>query len=105
MKRAGTTTCRMPRGARRASSPRVTGAMTSPKRALFRGPREGSGPGRSHIMELGSAFALKFGEGGMLRKAMEVLDLFSLENRELGVLEVAAALGRPKSTVSRWLAS
>ena len=40
----------------------------------------------------------------MLRKAMEVLDLFGGERRELGVLEVAALLGRPKSTTSRWLA-
>ena len=41
----------------------------------------------------------------MLRKAMDVLALFSLEKRELGVLEVADVLGRPKSTVSRWLAA
>jgi DNA-binding IclR family transcriptional regulator len=41
----------------------------------------------------------------MLRKAMDVLALFSLERRELGVLEAAEALGRPKSTVSRWLAA
>jgi DNA-binding IclR family transcriptional regulator len=41
----------------------------------------------------------------MLRKAMEVLALFSLEKRELGVLEVSDALARPKSTVSRWLAA
>jgi IclR family acetate operon transcriptional repressor len=41
----------------------------------------------------------------MLRKAMDVLALFSLEKRELGVLEVSEVLGRPKSTVSRWLAA
>ena len=41
----------------------------------------------------------------MLRKAMDVLALFSLEKREFGVLEVADLLGRPKSTVSRWLAA
>jgi DNA-binding IclR family transcriptional regulator len=39
----------------------------------------------------------------MLRKAMEVLELFHGERRELGVLEVANLLGRPKSTTSRWL--
>lgn len=39
----------------------------------------------------------------MLRKTMEVLTLFSLTRREIGVVEVAASLGRPKSTVSRWL--
>jgi DNA-binding IclR family transcriptional regulator len=36
---------------------------------------------------------------------MEVLALFSLTQRELGVLEVAALLRRPKSTVSRWLSA
>lgn len=41
----------------------------------------------------------------MLRKTMEVLELFAAERRELGVVEVAGALGRPKSTVSRWLAA
>jgi DNA-binding IclR family transcriptional regulator len=41
----------------------------------------------------------------MLRKTMEVLSLFSLTRRELGVVEVAESLGRPKSTVSRWLAA
>jgi IclR family transcriptional regulator, KDG regulon repressor len=41
----------------------------------------------------------------MLRKAMDVLALFSLEKREFGVLEVSEVLGRPKSTVSRWLAA
>src|SRR5262245_38073016 len=39
----------------------------------------------------------------MLRKAMEVLDLFSADRRELGVVEVAQLLERPKSTTSRWL--
>jgi DNA-binding IclR family transcriptional regulator len=41
----------------------------------------------------------------MLRKTMDVLSLFSLSHREIGVVEVAASLGRPKSTVSRWLAA
>jgi DNA-binding IclR family transcriptional regulator len=41
----------------------------------------------------------------MLRKAMDVLALFSLERREFGVLEASEALGRPKSTVSRWLSA
>ncbi|HEX6534795.1 MAG TPA: IclR family transcriptional regulator [Gemmatimonadaceae bacterium] len=41
----------------------------------------------------------------MLRKAMEVLELFSPTRRELGVIEVAQALGRPKSTVSRWMSA
>lgn len=41
----------------------------------------------------------------MLRNAMAVLDLFSFERRELGVLEVARLLGRPKSTISRWLSA
>jgi len=40
----------------------------------------------------------------MLRKAMEVLNLYSAERRELGVMETAQLLGRPKSTTSRWLA-
>lgn len=39
----------------------------------------------------------------MLRKAMDVLSLFSFQERELGVLEVAKLLARPKSTVSRWM--
>jgi DNA-binding IclR family transcriptional regulator len=39
----------------------------------------------------------------MLRKAMEVLALFSPTRREIGVLEASELLGRPKSTVSRWL--
>lgn len=41
----------------------------------------------------------------MLRKTMEVLELFAAERRELGVIEVAGELRRPKSTVSRWLAA
>jgi DNA-binding IclR family transcriptional regulator len=41
----------------------------------------------------------------MLRKTMEVLSLFSLARREVGVVEVAELLGRPKSTASRWLAA
>lgn len=41
----------------------------------------------------------------MLHNAMAVLDLFSFERRELGVLEVARLLGRPKSTISRWLSA
>ena len=41
----------------------------------------------------------------MLRKAMDVLTLFSLDDRELGVLQVADMLERPKSTVSRWLSA
>jgi DNA-binding IclR family transcriptional regulator len=39
----------------------------------------------------------------MLRKTMEVLELFSPSRREIGVIEAAEELGRPKSTVSRWL--
>jgi DNA-binding IclR family transcriptional regulator len=39
----------------------------------------------------------------MLRKMMDVLNMFSSTGRELGVVELAALLGRPKSTVSRWL--
>lgn len=41
----------------------------------------------------------------MLRKSMEVLDLFTPRRKELGVGEVAGLLGRPKSTVSRWLSA
>lgn len=41
----------------------------------------------------------------MLRKAMEVLNLFNPRRKELGVTEVAELLGRPKSTVSRWLSA
>lgn len=40
----------------------------------------------------------------MVRKIMNVLDAFSATRRELGVVELAEHLGRPKSTVSRWLA-
>ena len=41
----------------------------------------------------------------MLRNAMAVLMLFSSERQSLGVVEAAELLGRPKSTVSRWLAA
>jgi IclR family transcriptional regulator, acetate operon repressor len=41
----------------------------------------------------------------MLRNAMDVLELFSSERREIGVTEAAALLDRPKSTASRWLAA
>ncbi len=41
----------------------------------------------------------------MLRNAMTVLDLFTVDQAELGVVEVAEMLGRHKSTVSRWLAA
>ena len=41
----------------------------------------------------------------MLRKTMEVLALFTPARRELGVVQAAELLGRPKSTVSRWLAA
>lgn len=41
----------------------------------------------------------------MLRKTMEVLGLFTPTRRELGVLEAADLLKRPKSTVSRWLSA
>lgn len=41
----------------------------------------------------------------MLRNAMAVLDLFTLTRRDLGVIEAANLLGRPKSTMSRWLSS
>lgn len=36
---------------------------------------------------------------------MDVLDLFTQQRRELGVTEAASLLGRPKSTVSRWLSA
>jgi len=39
----------------------------------------------------------------VLRQAMEVLRLFSPERQELGVVEVAGLLGRPRSSISRWL--
>lgn len=41
----------------------------------------------------------------MLRKAMEVLQLFTPRRKELGVTEVADLLGRPKSSVSRWMSA
>jgi IclR family transcriptional regulator, KDG regulon repressor len=41
----------------------------------------------------------------MLRNAMAVLDLFTMRQREIGVLEAADLLDRPKSTVSRWLSA
>jgi DNA-binding IclR family transcriptional regulator len=41
----------------------------------------------------------------MLHKAMEVLSLFSPSRRDLGVVEAAELLKRPKSTVSRWLSA
>jgi DNA-binding IclR family transcriptional regulator len=40
-----------------------------------------------------------------IRKAMKVLDLFSLERPEWGVSEVARALGLPKSTTSELMSS
>lgn len=36
---------------------------------------------------------------------MDVLDLFTQQRRDLGVTEAASLLGKPKSTVSRWLAA
>jgi DNA-binding IclR family transcriptional regulator len=54
-------------------------------------------------MELHSVFQAKVRLTKMLRKIMDVLELFAFERRELGVLEVAAILERPKSTVSRRL--
>lgn len=41
----------------------------------------------------------------MQHKIMAVLELFSPTRREIGVIEAADLLGRPKSTVSRWLAA
>jgi DNA-binding IclR family transcriptional regulator len=41
----------------------------------------------------------------MLQKAMAVLELFSPVRREIGVVEAAELLHKPKSTVSRWLAA
>ena len=41
----------------------------------------------------------------MLRKAMEVLRLFTPRRKEIGVTEAAELLGRPKSTTSRWLSA
>jgi IclR family transcriptional regulator, KDG regulon repressor len=40
----------------------------------------------------------------MINKAMAVLDLFTTSRRELGVVEIAELLGKPRSTVSRQLA-
>jgi IclR family transcriptional regulator, acetate operon repressor len=39
----------------------------------------------------------------MLHNAMEVLNLFTVQRPELGVVAAAELLGRPTSTVSRWL--
>lgn len=41
----------------------------------------------------------------MLRKAMDVLELFSAARHELGVVETAQILGKSKSTTSRWLSA
>jgi len=41
----------------------------------------------------------------MLRKAMEVLQLFTPKRKEIGVTEAAELLRRPKSTTSRWLSA
>lgn len=41
----------------------------------------------------------------MLRNAMDVLELFAENRKEIGVTEAAALLGRPKSTLSRWMAA
>lgn len=41
----------------------------------------------------------------MLRKAMEVFQLYTAQRKELGVTEAARLLARPKSTVSRLLAA
>jgi DNA-binding IclR family transcriptional regulator len=43
--------------------------------------------------------------GAMLQKAMAVLELFTPMRREIGVVEAAELLKKPKSTVSRWLAA
>ncbi|HEU5209354.1 MAG TPA: IclR family transcriptional regulator [Longimicrobiales bacterium] len=39
----------------------------------------------------------------MIEHVMEVLDLFNASRREIGVIEAAELLGRPRSTTSRWL--
>jgi DNA-binding IclR family transcriptional regulator len=39
----------------------------------------------------------------MLHKAMDVLNLFTAERKEFGVVAAAELLGKPVSTVSRWL--
>jgi DNA-binding IclR family transcriptional regulator len=41
----------------------------------------------------------------MLDNAMQVLNLFDQTRREVGVVEAAQLLGRPKSTASRWLSA
>ena len=41
----------------------------------------------------------------MLHQCMEVLRLFSPERTDLGVVEVAELLGKPRSSVSRWMAA
>ncbi len=41
----------------------------------------------------------------MLHKAMEVLHLFTPSRKDIGVVEAADLLHRPKSTVSRWLSA
>lgn len=41
----------------------------------------------------------------MLEQAMEVLGLFTMTRRELGLADVARLLDRPKSTVSGWLSA
>lgn len=41
----------------------------------------------------------------MLTNAMRVLQLFSFTRTELGVVETAELLGKPKSTISRWLSA
>jgi DNA-binding IclR family transcriptional regulator len=41
----------------------------------------------------------------MLENAMRVLELFSSEHREIGVVEAASRLRVPKSTLSRWLSA
>lgn len=41
----------------------------------------------------------------MIKNAMGVLELFSMTRSEIGVVEAAELLGKPKSTVSRWLSA
>lgn len=55
----------------------------------------------SHILGLDSNIL----DEKMLRKAMDVLELFGPTRSQLGVLEAAELLGRPKSTMSRWLSA
>jgi DNA-binding IclR family transcriptional regulator len=45
------------------------------------------------------------GEHAMLTQIVEVLALFTMTHRELGVSDVARMLGRRKSTVSGWLSA